>query len=225
VLRNIPWIDKLLSLGVKFNDIRVLGGEPFLHSNLEKVVRTLKDRYSQYGISIETVTNGFWLGKIEKWSGVLSVLDKIYFSRYEDMVKKVVNFDSSIADIVTKFPSCKVEVWDMKVHHSVSFSSQPEKMGESDSCMCSWSTSLTTEGKLYRCPIAAFAKFNPFVTSEFLNAIDESVVYDIDGNKSVEEWMLPRTFAACSYCDMWKRDNLREVVFSPEKFLSIAKGK
>lgn len=195
----VPWIDKLIDMGVRFYCLSIMGGEPFLHSNLERFVGVLRKRYDY---SLMVTTNGFWLSKenIEKNASLLKQLDILCISLYPNLVDKAGGMESIAfcLDLVKqRFPNLKLEVRKVENFSKFEFTSKQNNVfrycGVAD-CTC-----LLADGRMARCGIGAFAHMNPTVTPEFLYAGD--MFYNLkDPCEDFWMWRKRWPLRACSYC-------------------------
>lgn len=213
-------IDKLIETGVSFGRIAVLGGEPFLHSNLGLFLKEIKERYHK---EILLVTNGFWIGKDLNLKNILDFVDVLSISRYREVVDKMEQFDIKINKIINEFPSCKVVESNFdkfsftKIEFTSSYENPRERCGES-SCV-----NLLSDGRLCRCPVAAHACDSLVVTREFMDACDNEIFYRMGSeNKSIKKWREKWPMRACGYCTAWKKEQI-DRSYSPEYYKDVVR--
>ena len=78
-------LDLMFENGFDLKYIVIVGGEPFLHKNLEKFICDLKERYKK--IKIKIFTNGFWiksLKTIKKHESIINNVEEIHLSIYKN---------------------------------------------------------------------------------------------------------------------------------------------
>lgn len=202
----IPFIDEMIYRNIEFETIQILGGEPFLHSNLPDFVTTIKNRYQK---NIHVTTNGFWLGKdYSKYDDLFKIINKMFISIYPTIenaigrekllsvineIKSKYNFEIILRDNIKKFMEIK-------------FTSTPEP--PTSFCHAQGNcTNLLPNGKLARCGVGAYANKNPSVTAEFLNNNDD-MFYDltIDDGRDFKLWKEKYPLNSCNFCTMWKEN-------------------
>jgi hypothetical protein len=207
----MPYIDKLFSLGWVPQWIRVIGGEPFLHSDLKGFILGVR----KHKPKIAVTTNGFWLNEIEKFRDVLPVIDDLHISIYPDM--ELANWRQQVEKVRKVFHGVfRVTVEEM---YSMEYSSIPQKLPlECHHLLC---PCLRPDGKIYRCSSAAYAtEWNPYVTGEFVKTAG-SLVLDLSrdiGAKELHEWVNSERFEACRYCNLPERESKRAKVRSDFRF-------
>lgn len=194
----IVHIDYMITKGIIFNQIRIAGGEPFLHANLTNFVKTIKLRYAK---SITIATNIFWLTleSIDKYEELLKHIDILFPSRYPNDGK-----DELLNIIRQRFSNIEISER-IKNHFSkLEFLSKPQKVTKV--CDLHNCTNLLTNGKLVRCATAAYADQNPNTTKEFLNS---RIFFDLYKDNNIKKWIKQYPTNACSYCTLWKNDIIK----------------
>lgn len=204
----IPHIDKMLSMGIRFKQIRISGGEPFLHSNLLDFVQKIK----KYNKSVTIASNLFWL-KNDVDNDVFKYVDVLFPSIYPHNVKKV----DLIKKIQEKYKT-RISYRIKSTFLKFEFTTEPEKV--TNFCRTQGTcTNLLVSGKLSRCATAAFADTNPAVSQEFLTNRND-IFFDLyDNNYSedkLKEWIKKWPLDACSYCTLWKEQKVKWTKFNKE---------
>jgi organic radical activating enzyme len=200
-----PWIDEMRRRKINFGTIGVIGGEPFLHSDLEGFCRGMKERY---GSRILITTNGYWLRHWEKHVGTIMLADEMVFSIYEPIEKSMSReeLDKNIEKVSAVNPKMNVRRRDHIRHFSeIKFTSKPEI----PSSYCDWQadcTNLLADGRLARCGVGAYANKNPGVTEQFSNS-SQDMFYDLskDNGRDFGKWKKKYPLEGCKYCTMWKK--------------------
>lgn len=197
------WLDKIIDSKIQFYCISIMGGEPFLHSNLEKFVTTLRDRYTQ---SLMLTTNGFWLSEnnISKYENIFKNIDILCFSLYPSLEKTYGSFESArnfIARIQDLHRHIKVEIRTIKKFTTFQISHEPNEVDRY--CGAADCTCLLPDGRMGRCGIGSFAHLTPHATPSFLNAPD--MFYDLD-NPQEDFWLWRKRWPleACKFCNHFK---------------------
>ena len=105
-----PWFELLSRSGVKFGQIELLGGEPFMNRHLAEYV-DLGHRYSD---RVGAMSNLFWLKdekSIERHATVLSKLNFLIVTLYTPLVEKcggLENVQRLVAVMEKRFPNLKI---------------------------------------------------------------------------------------------------------------------
>ena len=204
-----PHIDEMLRRNINFDTIGILGGEPFLHSDISNFVLSIKNRYKK---KVTLTTNGFWLRKDwKKYHEMFSILSDMWISIYNPIEKSIGRdkMISEINQIKQMYSNMNVTLRDHITHFiELKFTSEPEK--PTSFCHAQGNcTNLMPDGRLARCGVGAYADKNPEATKEFLNNLDD-LFYDltIDDGKSFEEWKTKFPLRSCDYCTMWKNKSI-----------------
>lgn len=205
-----PHIDEMIRRNIKFNQIGILGGEPFLHSNLFGFVNSIKQRYKK---NIVITTNGFWLGKdYSKYDNIFRIIEKMFVSIYPTIESSIGidKINKSIEEIRTKY-NLDIVIRSGKKSSinsfiEVKFTTKPEI--PTSFCKAQGDcTNLLPEGKIARCGVGAYAKKNPNATFEFLSKT-EDMFYDLtkDNGRDFGEWKTKYPLESCNYCSVWKKN-------------------
>lgn len=199
-----PWIDEMKRRDISFQTIGIIGGEPFLHSDLEGFCEGIKNRYK---CRVIVTTNGFWLKNWKKNQSIIQLLDEIIFSVYAP-IASVIDFAKLVEEISSFSPKTKIKKRDNITHFSeIKFTSKPEVPSD----YCDWQadcTNLLVDGKLARCGVGAYAKANPSATKEFLTSSNSDMFYDLskDNGRDFKKWKEKYPLEACKFCTMWKKN-------------------
>ncbi len=203
----IPWIDQLIGMGVRFYCLSIMGGEPFLHSDLGRFVGALRNRYDH---SLMVTTNGFWLSRenIERYALLLEQLDILCISLYPNIVARIGGMEmmESYIDLIrNRFDGLKLEVRDVETFDAFEITSESHNV--SRYCGVADCTCLLADGRMARCGIGAFARWNPSVTREFLEAGD--MFYDLK-NPHEDFWLWRKRWPlrSCSYCTLFANNHM-----------------
>lgn len=194
----------MINRNIEFQTIQILGGEPFLHSDLPHFVNEIKNRYKKH---IHLTTNGFWLGKdYSKYDNLFKTINRMFVSIYPTIenaigreklinaineIKCQYNLEIILRDNIQKFIEIK-------------FTSLPHI--PTTFCHAQGNcTNLLPSGKLARCGVGAYAHKNPTVTAEFLDS-NEDMFYDltVDDGRDFKIWKEKYPLSSCNFCTMWK---------------------
>jgi hypothetical protein len=206
-----PHIDEMIKRNIIFNSIGIIGGEPFLHSDITNFSNEIKSRYKFANIMI--TTNGFWLNRYKEYNKLFSIISRFIISIYEPIEKSIGGRNKIIEiikNISSSHPHIKFEVrGPVNKFGEVQFSSEPIKPTK----YCHWQsdcTNLLPNGRLARCGVGAYANKNPNVTKEFLSD-NKDMFYDltVDDGRSFKEWKEKYPLKACYFCNHWQT-NLKD---------------
>ena len=188
-----PHFDRMIEIGLEFDEIGISGGEPFLHSDLLGFVRNLKVRYKK---RIAVATNLYWL-KDGVDGAVFKFIDALLPSIYPHNIRK-----RRLLENITKKHHVEIHYREKSVFFKLEFLSEPQSVTQFCSSQANC-TNLLTSGKLSRCATAAYADLNPFVSDEFLKHRND-IFFDLYGDCSFPEWLTKWPLDACAYCTLWK---------------------
>jgi hypothetical protein len=199
-----PWIDKLRDNGAWFHTIGISGGEPFLHPDIDRFVREIKDRYNCF---INLFTNCFWLkdeAAIDKHADALSRSEILMVSPYKPIVDKIGGMERFLGlttQIRDRF-GIKVGIFHGGVVDNFlqfEFLDDPRDVGPDLKCDMKECHQLTATGLLHRCPMGFAVKDHPAVTEGLRASQDMS--YDLGGDLTgLGEWKARWPMDACRYC-------------------------
>ena len=188
--------------GVFARDINVIGGEPFLHSDIAKFVFQLRSQIKVKRL-LSLTTNGFWVSAsaISQYSDLFDCLDVLNISVYPKIVEKLGGMSRlyDFADLIRcRYPLLRVNLYHAFRFHPWKYCSKPVFGPES----CWWKdcTMLNIDGTVARCGVARNAMVHPRVSSEFVLNRHE-MFFDLNSNiGDFEHWYLKFPYASCFYC-------------------------
>lgn len=196
----------------------VIGGEPFLHSDLMRFCKKLHERYAKAKLSI--TTNGFWITKknLIKHERLFSMLSRIIVTVYPNLYKKIneaIPVDHLPRYITALYPHLTVIVRDhskgmgfMRANYSPEVPS-----GFYPRCGEVACNSLLPDGRLTRCSTAAYGpQFNSRL--KFFNNYKDVYFNVFEWKEDLMQWLSKIPYDACSECPFvdpllskWKIDN------------------
>ena len=201
ILRSIEVVQKCVDL---FYEVRILGGEPFLHKQLHQIINEIVKYKNIEKIAI--FTNATIIPKNENLTCLKN--EKVFLditnyngcdgdkqlSRNHDKLISIL--DEEKIDYITHPPqvwtdSAKIEFRDLKEDHLKDMFSK-----------CCVNDILTIlNGKLYRCPFSANAiNLNAIPKKDFIDLLDESKNCS-DYTKELKDFYHKKNFIdACNYC-------------------------
>ncbi len=151
----------LLSTFFRSERLRILGGEPLLHPNLETIIKKAKE--INIADKIQVVTNGVLIPRIEgrkkerKAASVFSLIDELSVSLYKS--KQTEKVEEYAKEIDKKYKNLEVVVTSLKTKFRESITKQPTKDKEIiktiyETCWVAhfWKCVTLDNGYLFRCP-------------------------------------------------------------------------
>jgi hypothetical protein len=194
----LPWLGRMAELGIGYSFISVLGGEPFLHPDLEGFVRKLR-AYKP----VKITTNGFWMRDgVEKWAGVLELVDILTVSHYPDDP----GVPARVEELRRRHPRITYEL--KNVERFQTWRLLPEAEEPSGCCRahewkCIW---LGPDGRLAKC-WAALHTAKPEAAAGFKDACADGMFYDLSGDgEGFEAWRDRYPLPACRWCSAWRKE-------------------
>lgn len=200
----------MIRRNIFFKSIGILGGEPFLHSDIFGFTNQIKNRYKFAHIMI--TTNGFWLKRYKEYHNLLSIISQLIVSIYQPIEQSIgkKQIIKILDEIKERYPNLIIKKrGPVNKFGEVQFSSSPINPTK----YCHWQancTNLLPNGRLARCGVGAYANKNPNVTKEFLSD-HRDMFYDltVDDGRSFKEWKEKYPLKACYFCSHWQT-NLKD---------------
>lgn len=183
----------------RIQSVRLSGGEPFLHSDLTGFVKAIRPHTP----TLVATSNMTWLKSSEELKNheeVFRNLDLFYASIYRGNDQQL-----RLIQTIHQF-GVNVVIRRMRTFISFRFLHQPETV--TDLCDQQNMTNLLPDGKLARCPVAAYGHKHPKVTEGFLSAREKDGFFDLHSGQEFAAWKNKWPFEACRYCTMWKKQNV-----------------
>jgi hypothetical protein len=210
-----PHIDKMMEQNYQFAEIRISGGEPFLHSDIVGFAKEIKERYKK---KMAIASNLFWLNEpndIDRYEDLFRLIDTFYPSYYPHNQPQLKILSGAIEKLERTY---KVGVAIRKKHwfSKMKFRTEPQK--PTSFCLDNGDcTNLLADGRLARCAVGAYCEDNPYVTKEFLDSRTD-FFFDLYKDEDILAWLQHWPHQACSYCTLWetrpsKWKNQSEILF------------
>ena len=184
-----------LSIYIKCDIIRLVGGEPLLHSNLKELIKIIKD--SKISNKISLITNGTLLSSMD--ISVFDDIDELEVSLYpldEAISEKIKECVSKIKD---KFTKVRILEYDSFRIPFVKKESNNKELVQQiyDTCQIAhyWRCITIENGYLYRCPQSMIndKRKNIYVNGLKINSINSyQIVLDFLENNTPIQY--------CSQC-------------------------
>ena len=185
----------------KIERMHLVGGEPLLHPELNKIL-TIAGKYFNDGV-IEIITNGILLLKQPEEFWEICKKNKITIIITNYPVKRN---DEKIKELA-KTHEIDLEYWggDVKTFHHIPLDINGEQDPEENFKKCE-SKNLCIqlkEGKLYTCPTAAYIKiFNEYFKKKLDTSENDYVdIYKVRNIKEIFK-NLSKAIPFCRYCNM-----------------------
>ncbi len=217
-------LDILFRNNVLVNTISLMGGEPFLHSDL---VGLAGDFITRYRRPLVLTSNGFWLSEdnIHAHKDLWPLLYFLKISRYPSIESRL----GGEANILPLFelirsynPQIEIEWPDKYKFNELKFFAEPRE----PQVYCGNSTCLALVNRpdgpaLGRCGAGAYAHLAPedLLPQGFLNS--EHMFYPLRRfeTESFREWHLRHPLDACAYCNFAQLD--RSVTWKAAKGMGL----
>ncbi|WP_420134397.1 radical SAM protein [Rhodopseudomonas sp.] len=217
----IKYINQMYSDRIKFAVINILGGEPFLHSNLSGFVRRLREGMA-YPARFVVTTNGFWLNEMDEHPSGLEAGDRIIISRYADVIRDVGGIDryNSLISKLSQTRPETIEITDAFHFREWEFSEEPV-YGFPLDCDLADNVSLADDGTVHRCCVAPASRFSPRATKAFLDRSEE-LEFKLNRDTDLRSWLQSPLPDACGYCTAHYNTPyypLRSLTVSGEQYL------
>jgi len=190
----------------KIERIHLLGGEPLLHPELNRIM-TIAGKYFNDGV-IELITNGILLLKQQEkfWEickkfGITIIITKYPIRRDDEKIIKM-----------TEKYKIDLEYWggEEKTFHQIPFDIDGEQDPKESFKKCETKNLCIQlrEGKLYTCHTAAYIKiFNEYFNKKLIT--NENDFIDIYKAQNIKEILkfLSKPIPFCRYCNIQKTKN------------------
>ncbi len=167
-----PWLDILEKNNIRYNHISIMGGEPFLHPDLEGFMRAFKKRYNK---PLMLTTNAFWLSEeaIKAYQSVWQLTKLLFVSYYPNLLKSIggeQQADRLIELLRSSYPHLAVDVRKQHIFTELEYSRRA--LDVEFYCGMSECTVLRPDGVLSRCGFGGFSYQNPYAIPELTESAD-----------------------------------------------------
>jgi hypothetical protein len=210
-------LDLLTKNGVLFDLLSIMGGEPFLHSNLDKFCFDVAIRYRR---PLYITTNGFWLSRenIRLYKELWPLIYRIKFSRYPSIEKRLggeKNIQELFNELKQYNPKMTID-WPQKyTFNKLLFFDEPkppELYCGNVACLA-----LLTDGRIGHCGAGAYQHLAPkgSLSQAFLDS--KEMFYDLKkfDLASFHLWHKRYPLDACFFCNFSQKN--RSVTWKPVK--------
>lgn len=165
----IPWMNILRDKKISFRMISVMGGEPFLHSDLIGFVHDLKSHFPDKVLAIST--NGFWLSQeeIDSYSALWTLTDVLFLSLYPNLLSDTGGVERalSLVELIKRHnPQMSIDLRSKDKFRIIDYPKEPTEPPVF--CGTSECTTLLADGRLARCGLGGYAHLNPNLGEQFL---------------------------------------------------------
>lgn len=185
-----------------FGAISLMGGEPFLHSDLIRFAYRMKERYRK---PLLITTNGFWMSDeaIAAYKDLWRILNHVKISRYPTIEKRLGGEEEMkrLAESIKKYnPGIRVDFPDKWKFNKLEFFCEPVEVELY--CGNSRCIALLPDMTMHRCGAGAYAHFAPegMLTDAFKNS--KHMSYDLKQfrHDTYMFWLNRYPMDACAYC-------------------------
>src|SRR5581483_7087061 len=199
-----PWLDTVVQCGIKFSQLAITGGEPFLHEDLGVLIKQLKVRYPDKVLGV--TTNFFWANeqKIAELAPRLQGLDKLLISKYPNITKKLggeARFEALVRVLRELCPQIEIAVSDGS--YMIAWQLNPEKQHPNANCCTSDCYVLRADGQVSHCAVGAGIENRREYASIVINSKER--LYDLRrGIEGFLTWARKYPFDLCFHCTLWR---------------------
>lgn len=199
-----PWLDRVIQGGIKFSQIAITGGEPFLHPDLGDFIKQLKERYPSKELGV--TTNFFWANeqKNGKLAPGLRQLDRILISKYPNIVARLGGDQGfeTLVDLLRK--SCpQVDIAVSDGSHMIAWKLDAQQQTPKAHRCTSDCHVLRADGKISRCAVGVGLENRPEYA--LIVASSKERLYDLtQGLESLLVWAKKYPFDLCAHCSLWR---------------------
>lgn len=200
--------DFLIEKEHNFQIISLMGGEPFLHSNITLFAHQFLERYRKPQI---ITTNGFWLSEtaVKDYQDLWSMLNIVKISRYPTIEKRLGGADEfkRLVNLIKEYnPKIVIEFPDKGTFNTLEFYEEPIEVEHY--CGNSGCIALLPDMKIARCGAGAYTHLAPegMVSEAFTN--NKDIIYDLRTYDiySFNFWKHRYPLDGCSYCSFAKKN-------------------
>lgn len=200
-------LDVLKKNNIQYGHLSLMGGEPFLHSNLHEFAFAMIERYRK---PLMITTNGFWLSEqsIRIHKDLWKILSILKISRYPTIENRLGGIDAmqSAASLIKKFnPHIHIDIPSKFSFNKLEFSETPNEI--ETYCWNSQCTALLPNMVMGRCGAGAYAHLAPanHLSDAFL--ANKHMLYDLRkfNLHSFLLWRNRYPLDACQYCSFAKK--------------------
>jgi hypothetical protein len=185
----------------QFAEIRVSGGEPFLHSDITGFVRAFKERFHK---RMAIASNLFWMKSpedVDRYWELFQMIDTFYPSYYPHNEEQMKILKECFEKLEGHY---RVDVAIRHKHWFSQMKFRTDPKVPTKFCLDNGDcTNLLTDGRLARCAVGAYCENNPHVTQEFLDARSD-FYFNIYEDDDILSWLKKWPHNACSYCTLWE---------------------
>ncbi len=172
-----PWLDVLEENHIRYNHISIMGGEPFLHPDLEGFMRAFRERYNK---PLMLTTNLFWLSEeaIRAYHRIWQLTKLLFVSYYPNLLRTIggeQRADKLIELLRSRHPHLDIDIRRQQVFTELEYSRTPLEV--EFFCPMSECTVLRSDGVLARCGFGGFSYQNPQAIPEVADS--EQMFFDL----------------------------------------------
>lgn len=197
-------LDGLLSLVDAVNEIRVIGGEPFMNRDVYRVVRRLSREEQVRRVII--YTNGTIVPNPEQIADLRSPKTLVLITDYGPLSRSRARLEHSLAQNGIQSHTVKAGGWSACSRIGRHHRSDAEQCELFASC-CAKNTATLSQGRLFRCPFSANAArlgAVPLFPGDSVLLPTPAATPDElqSGKRALQDFLLRKAFlASCDYCD------------------------
>lgn len=202
VIQLTTWMDILLQYIDEIYEIRILGGEPFMHPQIHQIIDQLLTRSNIHRIII--MTNGTIFPSDTIWNALEDKKIEFNITDYGDLSRNLVHIQRELEKRGISYHIHKAGGWtkcsDIKKHRR----SQQNLIKLYDEC-CAKNLITLLNGKLYKCPYIANAmnlQAIPLNADDFIDLTDLNAIPSEDAKKLLTGYFNSKEYlSSCDYCN------------------------
>lgn len=202
-----PGLDILNGEGFQLGAISLMGGEPFLHSDITRFAFEIWERYER---PLVITSNGFWLSEeaVRAYKDLWQLISLVKISRYPTIEKRLGGYEEAyrIAMLIKEYnPHAHITFPQKAVFNKLETFEHPREVKRF--CGNSHCMALFRDMTVHRCGAGAYRHFAPegMLSEGFLNC--PHMTYDLK-NFDYNDFVLWRSrfpLEACTYCNFSDR--------------------
>lgn len=202
-----PGLDILNGKQLHLGAISLMGGEPFLHSDITGFAFQIWERYER---PLVITSNGFWLSEtsVKAYRDLWKLVSMVKISRYPTIEKRLGGYEEAhrIAMLIKKYnPQVLIEFPQKAIFNKLETFTKPREVKRfcwNANCMA-----LLSDMTVHRCGAGGYQHFAPagMLSEEFKNCPHMSYNLKKFDYQDFVLWRSRYPLEACSYCNFSDR--------------------
>jgi hypothetical protein len=182
-------LDVLKKNNIQYHSISIMGGEPFLHTNLIGFAYALLERYRK---PLMLTTNGFWLSNddIYLYKDLWPIINSLRVSRYPTIMHKLGGERNvkAMLQVIRKYnPNIFIDFCNKTTFNKLEFWNSPKD--PQVYCGNAECTALLPDMRMGRCGAGAYTRLAPkdMICEPFMSSQD--MFYDLKNFENTSFWL------------------------------------